>query len=278
MIKNEERFSNITEYISVRKSAVELPYIYPHIHNYYEVYYNVSGAEGYMVNGVFYKCSERDLIVIPKLQAHKVVIEKDNEKYERCIINIDDSLLSVIEIIFQSKESFLWLIKDHKKIPRKTTLTLTQHEEFMKLIELYDAKKRQDEVLGVLAKILSFLRVCFADSVSPEYMDKDAISHTDRIMMIIEKDFRNLNVSQIAERAHSNSDHLNRVFKTKMGITVKRYLVLRKLAEAQKYLCMGKSVKEACYLSGFNDYSNFMRTFKKCLGYTPGRFESREID
>lgn len=277
MIKYEERFCDITEYVSVRHSATHVPYIYPHIHNYYEVYYNISGAKGYMVNGVFYKCSERDLIVIPKLQAHKVVIEKDYHRYERCIINIDDRLLSVLEIVYQSKESLDWLTSDNK-LPKKTTLTETQHQELMRLIDTYNTQKTHEDALSMFAKILSFLRVCLADCKPPEYMDKEAISHTDRIMMIIEKEFNSISVSQIAERAHCNSDHLNRVFKMKMGITVKRYLVLRKLAEAQKYLCMGKSVKEACYLSGFNDYSNFLRTFKRYLGYTPGKFEGREKD
>ena len=93
--------------------------------------------------------------------------------------------------------------------------------------------------------------------------------------MIIEKGFRNLTVSEVAEFAHYNSDHLNRVFRAEMGVTVKHYLVLRKLAEAQKYLCMGKSVKEACKLSGFNNYSNFLRTFKKYMGYTPGEISSK---
>ena len=93
--------------------------------------------------------------------------------------------------------------------------------------------------------------------------------------MIIEKGFQNLTVSEVAELAHYNSDHLNRVFKSEMGVTVKHYLVLRKLAEAQKFLCMGKSVKEACSLSGFNNYSNFLRTFKKYMGYTPGEISNK---
>ena len=48
----------------------------------------------------------------------------------------------------------------------------------------------------------------------------------------------------------------------------------RKIAEAKKYLYLGISVKEACFLSGFSDYSNFIRTFKNVEGCSPGKFDS----
>lgn len=121
----------------------------------------------------------------------------------------------------------------------------------------------------------AFLKASFENAGKQEYMNENSISHTDRVMVIIEKNFKNLNVSQIAEKAHCDSDYLNRFFKSKLGITLKHYLVLRKLAEAQKLLSQGKSVKETCRLAGYNDYSNFLRIFKKHLGYTPWEFEVR---
>jgi len=228
-----------------------------------------------MVNGIFYKCSERDLIIIPKLQAHKVIVDSDCEKYERCNIYIDEKLLSVLEIMSSSKESLKWLVGEDDKIPKKTTLSKKHHNEIMVLIEKYMEKGSREEKLGMLAEILVFLRKRFEETNIAEYMDETDISHTDKIIMIIEKGFRNITVSEVAGLAHYNSDHLNRVFKSEMGVTVKHYLLLRKLAESQKYLCMGKSVKEACKMSGFNNYSNFLRTFKKYMGYTPGEISSK---
>ena len=272
MNEGKTYFSYISEYVSVQKDKTDIPYIYPHIHNYYEIYYNISGAKGYMVNGEFYKCNSRDLILIPPLCAHKVIIDKDFDHYERCCVNIDNNLLTVLGNVVGSDETSSWLSCDECK----TTLTEKQHKEFMSLMYKYKEPEMQEHALGVLAEILIFVKSCFAGAAKLEYMDESSISHTDRMMIIIEKNFKTLTVSQIAELAHCNSDYLNRLFKAKLGITVKHYLLLRKLTEAQKYLCLGKSVKEACYLSGFGDYSNFLRTFKKYLGYTPGEFEGRK--
>jgi len=275
MIDSQGHINGTVRYVSVLNSKSKYVNTFPHIHNHYEIYYNVSGAKGYMVNGVFYKCCERDLIIIPRLEAHKVVIDIDCEEYKRCIINIDEKLLSVMEVISTTKETLKWLTGNNECMPKKTTLSKEQHKSFMELVDEYQKQKTREEKLVVLARILAFLRVCFTKADYAEFLEKDAISHTDKIIMIIEKGFQNLTVSEVAELAHYNSDHLNRVFKSEMGVTVKHYLVLRKLAEAQKHLCMGKSVKEACKLSGFNDYSNFLRTFKKYMGYTPGEISNK---
>lgn len=266
-------FDSTTQYVSVINSKSNSVYVLPHIHNHYEIYYNVSGAKGYMVNGVFYKCCERDLIIIPRLFAHKVVVESNDSDYQRCFINIDEKLLSVLDMIYPEKEALKWLVEENTSAPKKTTLSEEEHKIFINLIAEYEKQIGHEEMLGILAKILVFLRSCFMNAVYAEFLETDDISHTDRILMIIEKNFSTLTVSQIAQLSHYNSDHLNRVFKAETGFTVKHYLLLRKLAEAQKYLCMGKSVKEACKLSGFNNYSNFLRTFKKYIGYTPGKFE-----
>ncbi|MFR8976128.1 MAG: helix-turn-helix domain-containing protein, partial [Eubacteriales bacterium] len=63
------------------------------------------------------------------------------------------------------------------------------------------------------------------------------------------------------------------LFKEEFGLTPENYLIVRKIAEAKKYLYMGASVKEACFLSGFHNYSNFIRTFKNFEGYSPGNLE-----
>lgn len=272
MIKWEKQFCDISEYISVSHNTDVVPCTIPHIHSYYEIYYNIFGAKGFMANGNFYKCSERDLIVIPRLSAHKVVVKKDC-LYERYLINIDENILGVLEFMFRSQKSLTWLRGDDENLPRKVNLSKQQHDEFVHLTELYRRQTTQEEALGAFAKILGFLRMCFQNPHIAEYMDEASISHTDRVIGIIEKNFRTLTVSQIADRAHCSSDYLNRVFKSDTGIPISTYLILRKLAEAQKYLYLGKSVKETCYLSGFNDYANFLRTFKKYVGYTPGEFE-----
>lgn len=287
MAEEKSGYRNISKNISVTLSTCHMtendeetsPILVPHLHGYYEIYYNICGAKGFMANCDFYKCRERDLIIIPKLQAHKVVI-KDTEEYQRCVINIDEYAINLIEILSENDECLSWLKDETLESPSRVRLSTSQHESFMELVGNYLNFEKEGDALGALSefvKLLSFVRKCFETPKEMEYMDESSISYTDRIMKLIEKDFRTITVAEIATKLYSNRDHLNRIFKEDTGITLNRYLILRKLAEAQKHLYMGQSVKEACILAGFNDYANFLRTFKKYEGYTPGDFDGNEI-
>ncbi|WP_244169688.1 MULTISPECIES: AraC family transcriptional regulator [Paenibacillus] len=46
----------------------------------------------------------------------------------------------------------------------------------------------------------------------------------------------------------------------------------RRIALAKSCLSGGLSITEACYQSGFSDYANFIRSFTKTVGISPGRF------
>ena len=54
----------------------------------------------------------------------------------------------------------------------------------------------------------------------------------------------------------------------------KRFAINNKISisEAKKLLNSGKSISEAAEESGFNDYANFMRTFKKVVGVSPKKY------
>lgn len=93
-------------------------------------------------------------------------------------------------------------------------------------------------------------------------------------LLVIEENFRDIKGSDIAKKLFISNSHFSKLFAAECGVTPLNYLLLRKIAEAKKYLYMGISVKEACLLSGFSDYSNFIRTFKNIEGCSPGSFEA----
>ncbi|MBQ4527645.1 MAG: helix-turn-helix transcriptional regulator [Clostridia bacterium] len=281
MSEENSRYQSVSNNIAVNYSVESFSAVMPpHLHGYYEIYYNIRGAKGFMANCDFYKCVERDLIIIPKLQAHKVILKKECE-YERCVINIDEYAVNLIEILSQSEESMAWIKEERSQRPYKVRLSSGQHDCFMSMIRSYKNHEENGsnlEALAVFVEIMAFLKGCFEKPHEAEYMSEKNISNTDRIIKHIEKNFRSATVADIASKLYSNRDHLNRVFKEETGITMSKYLIMRKLAEAQKHLYLGKSVKEACFLSGFNDYANFLRTFKKYEGYSPSDFEGIYIE
>ena len=153
------------------------------------------------------------------------------------------------------------------------TLDKEQHERLLALIREYSD---ENGAAAVLCDLLAFLRDTLSHSKPAGRMEEDDLSYADRVFSVIEKSFATVTVSQVAEQLYINEDHICRVFKKETGVTIKHYLTRRKLAEAKKYLYLGHNVREAGTLSGFHDYANFIRTFKKYEGYSPGNMEGLE--
>lgn len=247
----------------------------PHMHSRYEIYYNISGARAFMCEGKVYKCSEKNLIVVPRICAHKVFVEK-GAHYDRCIISVDEVVVDMLSMLCQSDEALSWITDATSLSPSIAKLTDTQHRAFIILCEKYLKAKSDGDILGSLGcfvKILSFLKKCFETSQDICIMAEDEMTVTERVLVHIEQHFKTINISALCRELYFSEDHLNRIFKTETGMTVKQYITLRKIAEAKKYLYLGKTAKEACFLSGFRDYSNFRRSFKNYEGYNPGNLE-----
>ena len=71
--------------------------------------------------------------------------------------------------------------------------------------------------------------------------------------------------------------YLCHLFKKETGSTIFQYIQAKRLCLAQLALSRGASVTEACEEAGFNDYSNFIRTFRKILGCTPGEYQKQVL-
>ena len=83
-------------------------------------------------------------------------------------------------------------------------------------------------------------------------------------------------VSEYAHDLNVTPKKLNRVVKQLVGTTVHQYISGRLLLEAKRRLYFNnRSVKEVAYELGFNDASNFTRTFKKLEGLSPEGFRNQ---
>ena len=249
----------------------EIPSIkIPHLHSQYEIYYNISGAEGFFFDNKYYPCMGNDLFVVPKVCVHKALIDR-KKVYERCIISIDTEIISAINGMSGIKGSLEWMEYVGRSLTGKVVLDNSEHKLFMELVYKYNQTDDELKRFSVLVEILSFVSHKF--KTTPPVIPAEPEDTVEKALLIIEENFRDIKVSEIAKRLYISSSYLSKLFVKKCGITPVNYLLMRKISEAKRYLYMGISVKEAGALSGFPDYSNFIRTFKNIEGYSPGNLE-----
>lgn len=272
MEKDISLYKEIEEPVVVFHKPVTEPHRnIPHLHSQYEFCYNIQGADGMFADKKLYKCEGHDLFLIPQTCVHRILVPKDVQ-YERCIINLDASFVDAINALPGMEGALAWLEKHCSGAPLKVRLNDLDHQKFVTMVDayLYPAQTQQSK-LSVLMQLLVFLEKQFSSAKEGEVRQAESLA--ERALVIIEENFRQIKVSQLSKELYVNSGYLSDLFKEAYGITPGQYLLLRKVAEAKKHLYLGRSGSEACALSGFGNYTNFIRTFKKIEGYPPGSLE-----
>jgi AraC family transcriptional regulator len=85
-----------------------------------------------------------------------------------------------------------------------------------------------------------------------------------------------LSLQRMAEEAAITPYHYLRQFAAVVGVTPHQYLVRCRVRHAARLLASQpeRPVTEIALASGFEDLSNFVRTFRRASGVSPGRFRA----
>ena len=78
-----------------------------------------------------------------------------------------------------------------------------------------------------------------------------------------------LSLDVIASKFYSSKYYLCHVFKESTNVSIKQFIVTKRVLKAASFIDSGMNVMDACYAVGFNNYSTFYLSFKKIKGYCP---------
>lgn len=85
-----------------------------------------------------------------------------------------------------------------------------------------------------------------------------------------------ISLDDVAAISGFSPNHFSTCFHNEVKQPFKSYLINMRLETSAKFLASTEnSVVEICYLSGFNDYANFSRAFKKKYGMSPAQYRSQ---
>lgn len=76
-------------------------------------------------------------------------------------------------------------------------------------------------------------------------------------------------IEDISRLTHFSASYIHQLFRKHLNITPHKYLTVKKMERARELLDGGASILEACFRSGFDNYANFITSFKKHFGVTP---------
>ena len=79
-------------------------------------------------------------------------------------------------------------------------------------------------------------------------------------------------LEDLSREFYFNGKYISATFKKYTGMTLRSYILEQRIMLAKRLLREGGNVSEACEHSGFLDYTNFIRSFTRIVGMSPGKY------
>ena len=249
-----------------------------HNHDGYEIYLFLSGEIRMNFENNSRIMKRGDLVLIPPYVFHFAVPVGDST-YSRVVINIKESYMQkkgpvyahFANCFYQSDSSRLNLLHlDETQIARYCDYAQSLDQT---LREPASAYGRDFLAEALLTTILVFIGRIADSSSRLESRQAPPPTITATFRYIDDHLSESLLLEDIAKQVHLNPVYLTRIFKSYTGMPIQQYIIEKRLAQAKKLLRMGKPPIDVCFLCGFNNYSNFSRTFSKHLKLSPKQYQ-----
>lgn len=120
--------------------------------------------------------------------------------------------------------------------------------------------------------------VCHAPNVPP-YISPSTTNKSlnyDILNYIDNHYHENLSINEIAKHYGISSSGLMHMFTEYTNHSIYNYVLYRRITKAKELMYSDMSLNDIAYNCGFNDYSNFLRAFKKHTGVSPRQYRASQ--
>ena len=244
-----------------------------HYHDFSKIIVFISGNVTYLIEGKAYRLKPWDILFVGSSEIHKPIIDA-TIPYDRIAIWVKPGFLEN-----HSRENDM-LTCFHLTAERNVNLLRLEPNEIKYVQSLLSRLEEACKTGGFGADVLKnaiFLqllviltRELLGKSGTKEIGDIVTDVNIQKILNYINANMNaDLSVETLADRFFLNRYHLMHKFKQQTGFTVHGFVLQKRLHKADSLIRGGTLAASACEMSGFNDYSNFVRAYKKLFGCSP---------
>ncbi len=239
-----------------------------HWHKFFEIEIITGGSGTQIINDKEYNIYKKHVLLVTPTDFHSV---KSGRNIKLINISFDSNMISEknLATIVSSKIKKDYVLSDDEYKNITYAVSLLEHE----------IKVNGDCQKQLLEYILSII---FRKN-DKEYLSDLYYSNTEicagvkKAIIFMELNFReNITMKMIAQEAGYNPTYFSEIFKKTTGESYIKTLTRLRLNHAKALLKNDCSVKDACFLSGFNSLSNFYVSFKSNFGMSPSDYVKKK--
>lgn len=245
-----------------------------HHHDFFEIYFLMSGDVTYTIESKLYRVMPGDILLISPRELHKLHIRTDREPYERYVLWVAPKTLRRLST---GKTDLLQCLDPSRPGYRNQLHPLPEEQQYLHGLIRRLHLERQAEGYGsdlaaesLLPQILIEInRVAQRQEATEEDASRSSQVVSAAVDYIGEHYGEPLSLEELAERFYVSKYHLSHEFNRLVGTSIHRYILKKRLQIARQLMARGKRPGEVWESCGFGDYTGFYRAFRAEYGVSP---------
>lgn len=250
VIVNDEKYDGLNPVLFGYEDCEKNHFFGPAIRKYYLLHFVVSGFGRFEIRDKSYSVGPGEIFVIPP----------DEETYYEA-----DSI---------RPWNYIWIgFTANSPLP----IELDDVVRCPEAVSVFDSMKKCESMSGGQSAYLAGkLWEFFSLLLENEARNKD---YVERALDCIHSEYMNdISVGQIAQRLNLDRTYFSTVFKNKMHISPKQYLMNHRMSIAASLLVESrKNVSVTAMSVGYSDIFTFSKMFKRHFGVSPNEYIKRKL-
>lgn len=261
-----------------------------HCHDYYELYIHLRGGEYMGVDNQLFALKPNQVFILPPFCMHGLSCTDEMHDYERAYLNLSPEVMRVLGCdqidlnhffrTYASRGVCTYQLSDADAEKYVTWIRQIQENQASDA-DIFDRFRNYSLMMSLLNLLCRTMRE--TDPVEGETLGNSIIQE---ILEYINNHYTQpILIKNLARSFGVSMSWLSHEFVRFTNRSIYDYVLYRRVMFARQQMLGSASLNDIAYQCGFNDYSNFLRSFGKIVGMSPSQYRkqlqqyrNRELD
>lgn len=254
-----------------------------HCHDYYELYIHLHGGEFMGVDNQLFVLKPNQIFIFPPFCMHGLSCTKEMVNYERAYLNISPDVMRVLSCGQIDLDQFFRSCTSGGTCTYQ--LSDADAKQYVSWIREIRANQKDPSIesdsfrrFRNYALMMGILNLLCRTVRETRPVEGEAFGNTiiQEILSYINNHYTQpIRIENLARSFGVSVSWLSHEFVRFTNRSVYDYVLYRRVMLARQQMLGTASLNDIAYQCGFNDYSNFLRSFGKIVGMSPSQYRKQ---